>query len=69
MSLKNHPNFHACNFVTDIVSSYYESLRGPYFSQKDAPRLAPNIKLLVARFVADVEDLVDKTVTNSRSKE
>lgn len=59
MSLKNHPNFHACKFVTDIMSSYYESLRG-----KADVLNAPSIRDEVREFLITVESKVEKSTTS-----
>jgi hypothetical protein len=57
MSLKNHPNFHAINFTTQILSAYYESLRGAASTKN-----APDISDAVIKFVSIIEDKVDITV-------
>ena len=56
MSLENHPNFHAAKFATDIMSSYYECLRG------GAEKNAPNISEEVVRFVVEIENKIDRRV-------
>jgi hypothetical protein len=58
MSLENHPNFHALKFVADIMSSYYECLRG------GAEKNAPNVREEVAEFVAQIEAKVDRRVNH-----
>lgn len=55
MSLKDHPNFHSVKFVTDVMSSYYESLRGDA-----SPTNCPNIQDEVVKFVLEIEDKVDR---------
>lgn len=57
MSIENHPNFHAVNFVTQIISAYYESLRG-----KASVKNSPDIKDRVALFCNEIEELVDQHV-------
>jgi len=59
MSLERHPNFHAVNFTTQIMSAYYESLRGK--ANKDN---APTISEEVVGFVCRIEEMVDKVVEN-----
>jgi hypothetical protein len=54
MSLENHPNFHSCKFVADIVESYYACLRGKGLEYKIDIR-----KDLLLRFVEEIEKDVD----------
>jgi len=55
MSLENHPNFDAVQFVVDIQESYYKCLRGPVKKQN-----CPDIKDFLLSFAFDVEMEVDK---------
>jgi len=57
MSIKNHPNFHAVNFVTKLMEAYYESLRG-----KASIKNYPEVDNLFIDFTARVEEMVDKYV-------
>lgn len=57
MSIENHPNFHAMNFITEVLSAYYESLRG-----KASAKNCPDVKDRVAIFCAEIEELVDQHV-------
>lgn len=57
MSLESHPNFHVVKFVTEILSAYYESLRG-----KASPQSSPDIRDRVMRFCAEIEAQVDRYV-------
>ena len=59
MSLKNHPNFHACKFVSDITSSFYESLRGQMTPQNVSDGIQDDIRRLTLKFVEEVERIVD----------
>ena len=54
MSLKDHPNFHALNFVTEIMSAYYESLRG-----KASVQCSPDVREEIIEFCAQIEKKVD----------
>ena len=57
MSLENHPNFHAVNFVSKLVEAYHESLRG-----KASMKNYPEVDNLFIDFTAKVEEMVDKYV-------
>ena len=58
MSLKNHPNFHAVKFATDITVSYYKSLRFPLDRMNFATE--DSIRREILAFVERIEDLIDK---------
>jgi len=62
MSIENHPNFHAVNFVTKVLSAFYESLRGQ--SNKDN---CPNISSDVIRFAEMIEDKINSSVIQPNS--
>ena len=57
MSEFNHPNFHALHFATQIISTFYVSLRG-----KANKKNAPNIKDDIIEFVSKIEGKVDAAV-------
>jgi len=57
MSTEKHPNFHALKFVTEIMSSYYESLRG-----KANKKNCPDIRSEVLIFVNQIEEKIDSSV-------
>ena len=63
MSLENHPNFHACNFVTKIIAAYYESLRGGATKEN-----APLPHDAFEKFVNEIEDRVDNYVKEGEPK-
>ena len=63
MSLENHPNFHAVNFVTKLVEAYHESLRG-----KASMKNYPEVDNLFIDFTARVEEMVDKYVDKQNIK-
>lgn len=56
MSLKNHPNFHAVKFASDIMKSYFECLRG-YGREVDI-----DTRDMIINFVSQVEEKIDKAV-------
>ena len=57
MSTERHPNFHAVNFTTQIMSAYYESLRGGASKEN-----APDISNEVVDFVCKIEETIDTAV-------
>lgn len=60
MSLENHPNFHAVKFITDISSSFYESLRGK-MDMKNLPEgFSEEISSRFIKFSLEIEEVVDK---------
>ena len=59
MSLENHPNFHAVKFATDILVSYFDSLRISHKQVGEDTQEA--ITDNIADFVAVIENLVDKS--------
>ena len=63
MSIENHPNFHACQFVTDIIVSYTESLRG-----SAALCSAPIPSAMILDFVQQMEIYVDESVKEFMEK-
>lgn len=60
MSLKNHPNFHAVKFVTDVSSSFYESLRGKFNPKNLPPDMSEKISEMIVEFSTSIETLVDE---------
>jgi len=60
MSIENHPNFHAVKFVTDITSSYFESLRGNGKNCKEDCH--EWVKEATVKFVAEIESIVDESI-------
>jgi hypothetical protein len=60
MSLERHPNFHAVNFNTQIMTAYYESLRGGANQQN-----APDISDTIVEFVSMIENRVDAAVDHT----
>jgi hypothetical protein len=60
MSVARHPNFHAANFLTEIMYAYYNSVRGGAITFH-AHEL-PNIKEMAKEFTAQVEKMVDDAV-------
>lgn len=64
MSLENHPNFHACNFITKIIEAYYESLRGGA-SKDNAPLPHEGFE----KFVNEVEERVNAYIKTGKKKE
>jgi hypothetical protein len=65
MSLEKHPNFNSIKFVVDILSSYYNCLRGK--ADKTNP---PLISEEILKFVLRVEEIIDEDVklTNPKGK-
>jgi hypothetical protein len=63
MSIENHPNFHACKFTADVISSMYESLRGNA-TKEDIPE---NLDKLVVEFVCKVEQVIDNNVEATKA--
>ena len=63
MSLENHPNFHALKFVTDILASYFECVRG------GAEKNSPNITKEVQEFAELIEAKVDRRVNHEPEPE
>lgn len=64
MSIKNHPNFHAVNFVTEVTFAFYESLRGKadikaFTSPNGKLDEAVNEKIIA--FVDEMEEFVDRS--------
>ena len=66
MSLENHPNFHAVKFATDIIASFYRSLRIPH--EQVGKDTQEAIRDNIVDFVYLIEHLVDKTQENKVSK-
>ena len=60
MSEKNHPNFHAVKFATDITVSYFESLRNEGKNRR--PKTDDIIIRWIVDFVLSVEEEIDKDV-------
>lgn len=60
MSVRNHPNFNACGFVTDIIVSYYNNIRDSKNAKFPFPRE------LMLKFVGDVERGLDNEITLSK---
>lgn len=58
MSKENHPNFYMLKFVSDIVISYHNSLRG----NSKGINPIPDIEDLITDFVKKVEERVDLAV-------
>lgn len=58
MSIENHPNFHAVQFVTDITTSYFKSIRGK------AAKLSMDDKIrdMIIDFAENIEDNVDERI-------
>ena len=67
MSLKNHPNFHAVKFATDITVSYYKSLRFPLDRMDVATETSVRFEILT--FVERIELLIDKAQQFASSEE
>jgi len=63
MSIENHPNFHVINFVTQIMSAYYDSLRGGVNNHN-----APDVKEEVASFANKIEEKIDEAVLGMEHK-
>lgn len=59
MSKENHPNFHAVKFVTDLISSFYESLRGP---GKSDIQLTDDLRRQIIVFAEHIEHEIDTQV-------
>ena len=57
MSEKNHPNFHVAKFATEIIQSFYDSLRG-----KANTKNAPDVRGMIVDFVTKIEEAVDTKV-------
>ena len=58
MSIANHPHFHAAGFTTDVISSFYDRLRG----EADKNNLDDEkFKALVVKFVMEAEELADES--------
>ncbi len=58
MSEKNHPNFHAVKFATDITHSLFECLRGKA-RIKHADWIS---KETIQKFVLEVEERIDNAI-------
>lgn len=62
MSKENHPNFHALKFTSDIVRSFFESLRGKADKNSLAEEAWNNIKYKIIDFVSEIETIVDEGI-------
>lgn len=60
MSQENRPNFHAVRFVTDMMTSYKESLRGE--AAKQGFPFDDELREMFVEFTERVNDHVDKQV-------
>lgn len=60
MSLENHPNFHAIKFITDISSSFYESLRGKMDLTNLPEGLSEEISSRLMKFSWEIEEVVNR---------
>ena len=58
MSIENHPNFHAVNFVVLTMDALYKSIRGNA-TIGDAQLVASE---MLSKFVCDVESRIDELV-------
>ncbi|MCH7623818.1 MAG: hypothetical protein IIB46_07020 [Nitrospinae bacterium] len=56
--IENHPNFHAVQFVVDIVTSYYKSVRG---KETKLP-MSDQIRDMITNFSEDIEAVIDEEV-------
>ena len=61
MSIKNHPNFHIIQFLTDIMISYNKCLRNDK-AKKLILKDLPIITDATIKFVEDIEDMVNDEV-------
>lgn len=59
MSLDNHPNFHACQFTADIMSSLYESLRSEA-AKNISPKIMDLVREDLLKFVEYIEREIDE---------
>lgn len=60
MSKENHPNFHACKFVTDITISFFQSIRNTKLTKEDVDNMSEKFQKITLEFVGKVEDIVDE---------
>ena len=60
MSQEQHPNFHVVKFAAQIMSAYYNSLRGGASTDN-----VPDISDAVMEFVCAVEDRVNAAVAST----
>jgi hypothetical protein len=62
MSLENHPNIHAVNFVLEVVDSYHRNLRG-----KANKNNCPDIRNEISEFFQKVGEKLDKFIEKNQS--